>query len=334
MPWLTHHPKLRALKTYACGGDGSSDLEARFVAAGSLRECVDRCLIMTRLDTMQVGLESGLERCALRGSTVAVPAMAARKDDANRSLRLDPEMALNMLAAVMGGLVLLLLLGPQFSLLAVLCCRRSPTPTALPAIVGEEDKGAEGLLRHLMFLLLFMPGVGGCWICVLGGGVLGAAIARAAARRGVATTLLEKSFVGSGVSAGNTGIACTMLGIQKDTEEWRCLTEGRPLNLPTYQSLGIPHRSTGALYVAWSPEEFRALDVLQGQEAKSEMVSPEDLRLRQPKLAAAKGALFVPEEVTVDPGLVVLAYAADAVRHGAAIFEETEAAALVAVGRA
>ena len=30
----------------------------------------------------------------------------------------------------------------------------------------------------------------------------------------------------------------------------------------------------------------------------------------------------------------VLAYAADAVRHGAAIFEETEAAALVAVGRA
>ncbi|CAE7787426.1 unnamed protein product, partial [Symbiodinium microadriaticum] len=150
-------------------------------------------------------------------------------------------------------------------------------------------------------------------VCVLGGGVLGTAIARAAAGRGIATILLEKSFIGSGVSAGNTGIACTMLGIQEGTEEWRCLAQGRPMNLPTYQSLGIPHSPTGAHYVAWSGSEMEALGPLQGEEASAQMVSVEDLRLREP-----------PEEVTVDPGLVVLAYAAEAYRHGAQILEQTQ----------
>eukprot|EP00439_Symbiodinium_sp_Y106_P027169 s670_g3.t1 len=162
-------------------------------------------------------------------------------------------------------------------------------------------------------------------VCVLGGGVLGTAIARAAAGRGIATMLLEKSFVGSGVSAGNTGIACTMLGIQKGTEEWQCLAQGRPMNLPTYQSLGIPHSATGAHYVAWSDSEMGALGTLQGEEASSQMLSVEDLRALEPHLGGeAQGALFVPEEVTVDPNLVVLAYAAEAYRHGAHILEQTQ----------
>ena len=34
--------------------------------------------------------------------------------------------------------------------------------------------------------------------------------------------------MGSGVSAGNTGIACTTLGVPKDSVEFRCLQAALP----------------------------------------------------------------------------------------------------------
>ncbi|CAE8688378.1 unnamed protein product, partial [Polarella glacialis] len=77
---------------------------------------------------------------------------------------------------------------------------------------------------------------------------------RELARRGQHVALVERHSIGSGVSAGNTGIACTLLGVAQGSLERRCLEHGRSLNLATYRALGVPHNPCGALYVAWSDE--------------------------------------------------------------------------------
>ncbi|CAJ1376311.1 unnamed protein product [Effrenium voratum] len=160
--------------------------------------------------------------------------------------------------------------------------------------------------------------------CVVGGGVLGCAVARELQRRGRQTLLLEKHTVGSGVSAGNTGIACTLMGVAKDTVERKCLELGRPQNLSTYRSLGIPHKATGALYVAWTTAELTELAALQDLEDDCRFVQKEELQQLEPCLAPACGAVLVSGEVTVDPGLVPLALALDAERRGARVQQHRE----------
>ena len=168
-------------------------------------------------------------------------------------------------------------------------------------------------------------------VCVVGGGVVGAAVCRELVSRGLSVTLVERGDVGGGVSAGNTGIACTLLGVPEGSLERRCLEVGRGDNLATYHALGIPHKPSGALYVAWTERELAMLPQLaaQGQDENAQILSAEALAEHEPKLGpGALGALLVPGEVVVDPGLVPLALTCDALSLGASVLEGTEVAEL------
>eukprot|EP00913_Durusdinium_trenchii_P012471 g11707.t1 len=123
-----------------------------------------------------------------------------------------------------------------------------------------------------------------------------------------------------------------------DSLEHRCLSRALPRNVPTYRALGVPHRETGALYVAWTDEEAEALETLERstEEVDLQRLSPEErdsirfvasrfeLKDMEPALSPSLGGVLVPGEVTVDPGLVVLAFAAEAHSLGAQIREHCE----------
>eukprot|EP00435_Cladocopium_sp_Y103_P069214 s80_g32.t3 len=110
--------------------------------------------------------------------------------------------------------------------------------------------------------------------------------------------------------------------MQQNGADEKGILHGQGENLPIYQSLNLPHKATGALYVAWSSEEAQALEVL-AEEAgeKCTRLDSED----GVQLAKQVTEGFRPGETTLDPGLVPLAFAADAHRCGAHVWEQAQA---------
>eukprot|EP00931_Biecheleriopsis_adriatica_P105274 TRINITY_DN79837_c0_g1_i1.p1 TRINITY_DN79837_c0_g1~~TRINITY_DN79837_c0_g1_i1.p1 ORF type:complete len:487 (+),score=67.40 TRINITY_DN79837_c0_g1_i1:110-1570(+) len=164
-------------------------------------------------------------------------------------------------------------------------------------------------------------------VCVIGGGVVGTSVCRELAVRGFSVLLLDRGNIGGGVSAGNTGITCTLLDIADASLERHCLQRSIPLNLATYRDLGIPHVPSGTLYVAWSLHELQELRNLfhrAGVNEGAQLLDKDALQREEPNLADAFGALLIPSEIVVDPGLVPLAYVGDAIRRGALVLESSQ----------
>lgn len=150
---------------------------------------------------------------------------------------------------------------------------------------------------------------------------------RALTLKGYATVLLEKgpSLVGSSASGGNTGIACTAAGTAEGSLERECLLHGISMNREVYRRLNIPHSPGGSLYVAWTEEELARLESTAEQhrgrgDGDVAMLGRAALRAREPALSArARGAMLVPGETVVDPWLVPVALAHQALENGASL---------------
>ena len=99
---------------------------------------------------------------------------------------------------------------------------------------------------------------------VVGGGVVGLAVARALQLGGLECCLLEaqEHLAASGASAGNTGIACTSPDAARGSLERTLLERAEALNLRAYEAHGVPHRAVGAAYAAWRDDEVPALRAL------------------------------------------------------------------------
>lgn len=133
---------------------------------------------------------------------------------------------------------------------------------------------------------------------VVGGGVVGAAVALALARRGVAVELREaESELGLHASGGNSGILHTGFDSTPGTLETACILRGAALREEVLPALGVPVLRCGAR-MRGAPGRYP----LNGVEARRE---GEDL--------------VVPGEHVTDPVHVTLAYAAAAQRHGAVV---------------
>ena len=101
-------------------------------------------------------------------------------------------------------------------------------------------------------------------VAVIGGGVVGCGVARACALAGRKTVLIEReaALASSHASGGNTGIACTAADCEPGTVEHSCLERAAELNLDAYDACNVPYAATGAVYVAYGPQEHAALDHL------------------------------------------------------------------------
>ncbi len=160
-------------------------------------------------------------------------------------------------------------------------------------------------------------------IAVIGGGVVGAAIARELAGYQLTVALVEaRSDVGDGTSKANTAILHTGYDAKPGTLESRLVRRGHQLLGDYAARTGIPVERTGALLVAWTREE---LDALPGLKAKAEqngydrcqIIGASQVYQELPHLGSgALGALTVPDESIICTWTVPLALATDARLRG------------------
>jgi glycerol-3-phosphate dehydrogenase len=173
-----------------------------------------------------------------------------------------------------------------------------------------------------------MPGADGTvWdVAVIGAGIVGAAIARELSGFGLTVALLEaRDDVGDGTSKANTAILHTGFDAKPGTLESRLVREGHRLLGSYARAAGIPVERTGALMVAWTPEDLAALPALREKaEAngydRCELVGPEEVYRQVPALGeGALGGMTVPDESITCTWTVNLALATDARQRGARV---------------
>ena len=97
-------------------------------------------------------------------------------------------------------------------------------------------------------------------VAVVGGGVVGTAVARRIARTTLSVALLEAgSDVGAGTSKANTAILHTGYDTKPGSAEATLVRRGYELLSAYAPGAGIALERTGALLVAWTDEEADAL---------------------------------------------------------------------------
>jgi glycerol-3-phosphate dehydrogenase len=160
-------------------------------------------------------------------------------------------------------------------------------------------------------------------VAIIGAGVVGTAIARALSRYDLDLVLLDAANdVGTGTTKANTAILHTGFDAVPGSLESRLLRRGRALLADYAAQAGIPVERTGALLIAWTPEQLRALpEITEKAEhngyARIRAVPADELYRREPHLGpGALAALEIPDESIVCPWTTPLAYATEAVRAG------------------
>jgi glycerol-3-phosphate dehydrogenase len=160
-------------------------------------------------------------------------------------------------------------------------------------------------------------------VVIIGAGVVGAAVARELARYRLAVILADAaSDVGTGTTKANTAVLHTGFDAVPGSLESRLLRRGSALLTSYAAQAGIPVERTGALLVAWTAEQQRALPAIEQRARqngydKVRPVPAAALYQREPGLGpGALAALEIPDESIICPWTTPLAYATEAVRAG------------------
>lgn len=163
-------------------------------------------------------------------------------------------------------------------------------------------------------------------VAVIGGGVIGCAIARRLTLDGARVVLLERAAdILDGASKGNSAILHTGFDAPPGSLEQRCIAAGYAEYLDIHARLGLPLIRSGALVIAWSEAEEALLPALMDQARANgvddiEPLSAAQTRAREPALAPGLRAAFrVPREYLIDAWSAPLAYLMQAVVNGAVV---------------
>jgi glycerol-3-phosphate dehydrogenase len=145
-------------------------------------------------------------------------------------------------------------------------------------------------------------------VAVIGGGVVGCAVALALARRSVAVALLEaEPHLALGASGTNSGILHTGFDAAAGELETELILSSATVRDPLLCTLAVPVLRCGAV--------MRPLD--ESQRAAVAAVPAVAHRNGVHVVERDDGALEIPDEAVTDPVVYTLALAAEARRHGA-----------------
>ena len=165
---------------------------------------------------------------------------------------------------------------------------------------------------------------------VIGGGVVGCAVARHLAGFDVSVALIEaRGDVGDGTSKANTAILHTGFDAVPGTLEATMVARGYHLLGEYAQVVGIPVEGTGAVLVAWTEEERDALPTLREKAVKNgylacEIIDDDAVYGMVPALGpGVLAGLTVPGESIICPWTTTLAYATEAKARGAELLLNT-----------
>ena len=164
-------------------------------------------------------------------------------------------------------------------------------------------------------------------IAIIGGGVVGAAIARKLSHFQKTVALIEAgSDIGVGTSKANTAILHTGFDATPGSLESQLLTKSYFLLKDYAAEVGIPLEFTGAIMVAWSQEELDQLPAIQAKAEKNgvtavQVLSAAEVYTREPHLGpGAMGGLLVIDESIICPFTPPLAFGYEAVANGVELF--------------
>lgn len=173
---------------------------------------------------------------------------------------------------------------------------------------------------------------------VVGAGVIGLAVARALALRGIQVLLLEKEgVIGSGTSSRNSEVIHAGLYYEPDSLKAQLCVQGRRLLYRYCDERHVPHRRCGKLVVAGNPSEEAYLGRLLQRAVKNgveeiELIGAARLNDLEPHVHGTS-ALLSPCSGIVDGHALMLAYQADAEAAGATIVLRTPVLAATMTGR-
>src|SRR5574341_171792 len=167
-------------------------------------------------------------------------------------------------------------------------------------------------------------------VAIVGGGVIGAACARAAAQRGLAVAVFEPGRAPGAASVNSGGMLAAQ--IEPGEDEWllglsvrgRDLYEALAPALRQATGIDIGFWREGIASVAFDDAAAVRLQAIVARERQAglrcDWLEPPDVHERWPGTAPdCLGALFAPEDGAVDPAALTRALLADARRHGATV---------------
>ncbi len=180
-------------------------------------------------------------------------------------------------------------------------------------------------------------------VCVVGGGVVGLALARALARRGVSVVLIERGALGAEASWAAGG----MLAPQAEADaadpffEFACASRDAypsfAAELLAETGIDIELDRTGTLYLAFDDREAaelaRRYEWQRGAGLAVEHLSGDEARALEPQLSMqVQSALRFPHDGQVENRQLIAALKRAAVVYGVRIFEHTAATAVRVAG--
>jgi len=173
-------------------------------------------------------------------------------------------------------------------------------------------------------------------VIVIGAGVVGCLTARALSRYQLRILLLEKaSDVGTGASKGNTAIVHAGYDPLPGTNKARFNVLGNRMYPQLCAELNVQYSRQGDYVIALSQEDVRTLEELRERGRRNgvlglEIISGDQTRRIEPLLTPqAVGALWAPDGGIVDPFMLTVAAAENAVANGVRLLLETEALGFV-----
>ncbi|GAA6184991.1 NAD(P)/FAD-dependent oxidoreductase [Aliiglaciecola sp. NS0011-25] len=159
---------------------------------------------------------------------------------------------------------------------------------------------------------------------VVGAGVVGLAVAREMAQKGVETIVIEsQSQIGTGISSRNSEVIHAGIYYQPNSLKARLCVQGNKMLYAYCEERNIAYKRCGKLIVATSEIQLQKLTEIQ-QNARANNVSDLEFYSRQKALAlepelACYGALFSPSTGIIDSHGFMLNLQGDLERAGGAV---------------
>lgn len=159
---------------------------------------------------------------------------------------------------------------------------------------------------------------------VIGAGVVGLAVGRALAQRGLETIVLEKAnAIGTETSSRNSEVIHAGLYYPAGSLKARLCVQGRDMLYAFCESHGVPHRRCGKLLVANGETQLRKLAAIAAQAVSNgvydlRMLDAAEARQLEPALRVEE-ALLSPSTGIVDSHALMLALQGDLEAAGGAL---------------
>jgi len=161
-------------------------------------------------------------------------------------------------------------------------------------------------------------------VLVIGAGAVGCAIARELTKYRIKVLVIDKNEdVGGDASKSNSAIIHTGYDAPPGTLESMLVVAANPMYDKLTEDLDVPFAKIGALLPAFTDEQFQQLPAIKEKAFKNrvydvEYLTGSQLMEREPNLnPEVKAGLYIPRESIIDPFLLVVAYAENALENGA-----------------